>query len=145
MGRTQQEVDVRRLYAGIVTQAIADINNPEKLGTWREVQKFLKSDWGLHVCNIAGVPASKIEKEYCLNEKIKMEKGIRAVIYASQSSLDELTYLLQKAEKDEDEEQKAIIKNEIKTETDKINEELYSQFGLSKATAVKFRKELLGI
>lgn len=145
MGRTQQEVDVRRLYAGIVVQAITDINSPEKLNTWREVQRFLKSEWGQHVCSIAGVSADKIEEEYCLCEKIKMEKGIRATIYASQQLLDELKHRLKKAKDADDKEQKSVIKAKIKAETEKINDDLHNKYGLTRMVASRFRRELLGI
>lgn len=76
MGMSWQEADVRKVYAGIVRQAVDDIKNPETLGTWQEVQRFLRSDWGSHVCDSIGASPDRIEKELNLKEKIKQAKEI---------------------------------------------------------------------
>ena len=76
MGMSWQEEDVRKVYAGIAQQAITDISNPLNLGTWREVRRFLRSDWGQHVCDTIGLSPDRIEKEFNLEEKIKQAKEI---------------------------------------------------------------------
>ena len=89
MGRTQEEIDVKRLYAGIAMQAITDIKSPTSFGTWREVLRFLKSDWGQLVCGVAGVPAKTIIAEYRLEERVKQEYLMRDD-FKSDSSDNEL-------------------------------------------------------
>jgi len=86
MGRTQEETDVRRLYAGIVTQTINDIKNPLNLGTWKEVFKFLQSDWGELVCGVAGVSTKTIIKEYRLDVRVKQEYVMRDDFKSDDSS-----------------------------------------------------------
>lgn len=86
MGRTQQEIDVRGLYAGIVTQAIADIRDPQNISTWKEVLRFLKSDWGKLVCGVAGVPAKTIIAEFKLEERVEQEYQLRDDLKSDESN-----------------------------------------------------------
>lgn len=77
MAMSWQEKDVRSIYAGIVMQAIKDIKDPPELGTWQEVRRFLRSEWGQHVCDITGLSADFIPRKLKLNEKIKQANEIR--------------------------------------------------------------------
>ena len=88
MGIGWQEADVRKVYAGIVRQAVDDIKNPETLGTWQEVQRFLRSDWGSHVCDIIGVSPDRIEKELNLEEKVMKAKEIELALEGDKTDIE---------------------------------------------------------
>ena len=88
MGMSWQEADVRKVYAGIVRQAVDDIKNPETLGTWQEVQRFLRSDWGSHVCDSIGVSPDRIEKELNLEEKVMKAKEIELALEEDKTDIE---------------------------------------------------------
>lgn len=88
MGMSWQEADVRKVYAGIVKQAVDDTKEPETLGTWQEVQRFLRSDWGQHICNVIGFSAGRIEKELNLKEKIKKAKEIELALQEDKTDIE---------------------------------------------------------
>jgi len=88
MGMSWQEADVRKVYAGIVKQAVDDTKEPETIGTWREVQGFLRSDWGQHICNVIGFSAGRIEKELNLKEKIEKAKEIELALQENKTDIE---------------------------------------------------------
>lgn len=75
MGMTWQEADVRKVYAGIVRQAITDISKPTcSPGMTLDIHKFFTSAWGEHVLDVLKLDFAIIDKKFKITERAKKAK-----------------------------------------------------------------------
>ena len=82
MNATAAKQDVQRVYAGIISQMVTDLEHPteKELSMRLDVYDFLHSDWGKTVLDVLELDYETIDKRVKLTEKMNELHGFYRLV-----------------------------------------------------------------